>query len=160
MWAYKSRMASWRKQNINQMMKAEYKLGKKRQRGPEERPQCQGRVCAGQQRMSGTMKISHIVEELESLAKQFRHYYTLGNREPWRLLSERVTNDMPNNWSTEWIERREINNTDTQFWGVSWVWRGEESENSLRGRSGRCYPSYRWGALTFALSSTSFMRLL
>lgn len=71
------------------------------------------------------MKISHIVEQLESLAKQFRHYYTLGNREPWRLLSERVTNDMPNNWSTEWIERREINNTDTQFWGVSWVWRGE-----------------------------------
>lgn len=25
-------MASWRKQNINQMMKAEYKLGEKRQR--------------------------------------------------------------------------------------------------------------------------------
>ena len=125
MWAYKSRMASWRKQNINQMMKAEYKLSKKRQRGPEERPQCQGRVCVGQQRMSGTMKISRIVEQLESLAEQFRHYYTLGNREPWRLLSERVTNDMPNNWSTEWIERREINNTDTQFWGVSWVWRGE-----------------------------------
>ena len=94
----------------NQMMKAEYKLSKKRQRRPEERPQCQGRVCVGQQRMSGTMKISRIVEQLESLAEQFRHYYTLGNREPWRLLSERVTNDMPNKWSTEWIERREINN--------------------------------------------------
>ena len=38
------------------MMKAEQKLGKKRQRGPEARRECQGRVCVGQQRMSGTMK--------------------------------------------------------------------------------------------------------
>ena len=35
-------------------------------------------------------EISCIVEYLESMAEEFEHYYTLGNREPCRLLSNRV----------------------------------------------------------------------
>lgn len=35
-------------------------------------------------------EISCIVEYLESMAEDFEHYCTLGNREPCRLLSNRV----------------------------------------------------------------------